>query len=170
MVKRRVAQNREMRLVEGNLELRPWQAEDLGAVAHAAQDPYIREIEHIDDAAEWLERAREGSALAIVVDGDVVGGIALGSWQPRRGSLGYFVLERARGRGVATRAVTLLVRWALTDAEYVRVQATVEPWNVASIRVLEKSGLQREGLLRSHVIYGDRVGDAYMYAAVRGDF
>jgi ribosomal-protein-alanine N-acetyltransferase len=57
----------------------------------------------------------------------------------------------------------------LTEGLYVRVQATVEPWNVASVRVLEKAGLRREGLLRSHVIYGDRISDAYLYAAVRGD-
>ncbi len=138
-------------------------------MVEAASDPYVKEIEHIDDASAWLERAQEGAALAISVEGDVVGGIALGSWQPRRGSLGYFVLERARRRGVAKRAATLLVRWALTEGDYVRVQATVEPWNVASIRILEHAGLRREGLLRSSVIYGDRVGDAYMYAAVRGD-
>ena len=159
-----------MRLVEGNLELRPWQGGDLAAVAEAASDPYVKEIEHIDEASAWLQRAQEGSDLAISVDRDVVGGIGIGSWQPRRGSLGYFVLERARGRGIATRAATLLVRWVLTDGEYMPVQATVEPWNVASIRVLERAGLQREGLLRSHVIYGDRVGDACMSAAVRGDF
>jgi ribosomal-protein-alanine N-acetyltransferase len=61
------------------------------------------------------------------------------------------------------------VRWALTEGGYVRVQATVEPWNSPSIRVLEKAGLQREGLLRSYVLYGERVGDAYLYAAVQGD-
>ena len=42
-------------------------------------------------------------------------------------------------------------------------------WKATSIRVLEKTGLRREGLLRSFVVYGERVGDAYLYAAVRGD-
>ena len=164
-----MAQNREMHLVDGTLELRPWRADDVDTAAEAARDSYIREIEHIDDPAAWLEQAREKAELAIVVEGEAVGGIDVATRYPRLGSLGYFVVERARGRGVASRAATLLVRWALTDAEYVRVQATVEPWNVASIRVLERAGLRREGLLRSYVIYGDRVGDAYMYAAVRGD-
>lgn len=164
-----MAHNREMRLLDNDLELRPWQEDDLGTVIEAACDPYTSEIEHIDEPSTWLERARKTSALAILVGGDTVGGIDVASWHPRRGSLGYFVIERARGRGVATRAATLLVRWALVEGDYVRVQATVEPWNVASIRVLEKAGLRREGLLRSHVVYGDRVGDAYVYGAVRGD-
>ncbi len=79
------------------------------------------------------------------------------------------MLERLRGRGIASAAATLAVRRALVDEDYVRVQATVEPWNVASQRVLERAGLRREGLLRSFIVYGDRVGDAYLYAAVRGD-
>jgi ribosomal-protein-alanine N-acetyltransferase len=158
-----------MRLADGNLELRPWEGVDLGAIREAAADPYIAEIEHIENPAVWLKEAQQRDELAIAVDGEVVGGIGVGSWQPRRGQLGYFVVERCRGRGIASQAATLLVRWALTEGPYVRVQATVEPWNVASVRVLEKAGLRREGLLRSYVIYGERISDAYLYAAVRGD-
>ena len=158
-----------MRLAEGDVELRPWEAEDLALVREAAGDPYIAEIEHIHDPEAWLAEACDGKSLAIVAGGEAVGGIDVGAWHPKRGSLGYFVVERARGRGIATRAARLLLRWALTEGGYIRVQATVEPSNTPSIRVLEKIGMQREGLLRSHVIYGDRVGDAYLYAAVRGD-
>ena len=164
-----LTQNREMRLVDGDLELRSWRPQDADAVSEAARDPYIREIEHLDDPEAWLKRAQQRSKLAIVVAGAVAGGIDVASRHPRVGSLGYFVLERARGRGVATRAATLLVRWALAEGGYVRVQATVEPWNAASIRVLEHAGLRREGLLRNYVVYGERVGDAYLYAAVPGD-
>jgi RimJ/RimL family protein N-acetyltransferase len=169
-MKRPVAHNREMQLHDGDLELRPWREDDLDAVVEAAEDPYTREIEHMDDPRAWLVTMRDRGEPAIVVGGQVVGGISIGSWQPGRGALGYFVLERFRGRGFATRAAQLIVRWALTDGGYIRVAAAVEPSNAASIRVLEHAGLRREGLMRSYVIYGDRVGDAYLYAAVRGDF
>ena len=115
-MKRLVAQNREMRLVDGDLELRPWRSEDLAAVTEAARDPYIREIEHLDDPRAWLEQAAERSGLAILVDGAVAGGIQVASWHPRKGNLGYFVLERCRGCGIASRAASLLVRRALGDA------------------------------------------------------
>ena len=158
-----------MRLADGTLELRPWRETDLDAVVEAARDPYVREIEHMDDPRAWLARMVERGESAIVVENDVVGGIAIGSWQPRRGSLGYFVIDRFRRRGIATRAAKLVVRSALTEGDYIRVSAAVEPINVASIRVLESAGMRQEGLMRSYVIYGDRVGDAYLYAAVRGD-
>ena len=60
-----------------DLELRPWQADDRGAVVEAARDPYVAEIERIGDPDEWIAHKRENGV----------------------GELGYFVLERFRGRG-----------------------------------------------------------------------
>jgi [ribosomal protein S5]-alanine N-acetyltransferase len=159
-----VAENREV-----EPELRPWEPFDRDAVVEAARDPYVAEIERIGEPDEWIARKRANGGLAIVVDGAVAGGVDVAGRHPRVGELGYFVLERFRRRGIAGRAASLVVRRALTDEDYVRVQATVEPWSVASQRVLEHAGLRREGLLRSYIVYGGRVGDAYLYAAVRGD-
>jgi [ribosomal protein S5]-alanine N-acetyltransferase len=52
--------------------------------------------------------------------------------------VGYGLVEDARGRGVATEAVTGLL--AHTDRIGVRVRASVEPANTASVRVLAKCG------------------------------
>ncbi len=155
--------------IAAEIALRPWEPGDRAAVEEAARDPYVAEIERIADPREWLERKAARGGLAIVAAGEVAGGVDVAGRHPRVGELGYFVLERLRGRGIASAAASLLVRRALTEEGYVRVQATVEPWNVASQRVLERAGLRREGLMRSIVVYGDRVGDAFLYAAVRGD-
>ena len=52
--------------------------------------------------------------------------------------IGYGLVEDARGRGVATEAVSGLL--AHTDRIGVRVRASVEPGNTASVRVLAKCG------------------------------
>lgn len=78
------------------------------------------------------------------VDGQVFGSIGFfGPPQPaddgtRETEIGYGLVEEARGRGVATEAVLGLL--AATDAAGVRVRASVEPDNRASIRVLAKCG------------------------------
>jgi RimJ/RimL family protein N-acetyltransferase len=151
------------------LELRPREPFDRDAVVEAARDPYVAELERIGEPDEWIAQKRACGGLAIVVDRAAAGGVGLAGRHPRVGELEYFVLERFRRRGIAGRAASLVVRRALTDEDYVRVQATVEPWNVTSQRVLEHAGLRREGPLRSYIVYGDRVGDAYLYPAVRGD-
>ena len=45
------------------------------------------------------------------------------------------------------------------------MQALIEPWNEASIRVAERCGLRREGLLRAYY----RGRDVYMYAVLAED-
>lgn len=85
--------------------------------------------------------------------------------------IGYWVLERARRRGLASRAVAMLVRWAIDDAGMVRIEALVEPDNVASQRVLERTGFRREGHLRAFLglELDGRRSDAYIYSRLRDD-
>lgn len=91
--------------------------------------------------------------------------------QPGTVGLGYWVLKRARGRGLATRAVGLLVRWALLDAGMTRIEALVEPDNTPSQRVVEHAGFCREGHLRSYLDLqlDGRRSDALVYSLLRDD-
>ena len=62
-----------------------------------------------------------------------------------RGHIGYWVTPPARGRGICTRALRLLARWALDELELQRLELITDPDNLASQRVAEKVGFQREG-------------------------
>ena len=59
--------------------------------------------------------------------------------------IGYGVHGAHRNRGYATEAVRALVAWALGQEGVTRVTARCDPENAASVRVLEKAGLEREG-------------------------
>jgi [ribosomal protein S5]-alanine N-acetyltransferase len=67
--------------------------------------------------------------------------------------------------------VSLLVRWALDEAGMTRIEALVEPENIASQHVLEHAGFQREGRLRSYLdLQPDgRRSDALVYSLLRDD-
>jgi [ribosomal protein S5]-alanine N-acetyltransferase len=100
--------------------------------------------------------ARRGHALpfAITLDGQLAGQLTLGNVV--RGSLrsawvGYWVESTAAGGGVATAAVALAVDHAFGPVGLHRVEATVRPENVASLRVLAKLGFRDEGLLRRYL-------------------
>jgi RimJ/RimL family protein N-acetyltransferase len=81
------------------------------------------------------------------------------------------MLARARGRGLASRAVAMLVRWALEHAGMVRIEALIEPDNAASQRVVERAGFRREGHLRAYfdLELDGRRSDAYVYSLIRAD-
>ena len=57
--------------------------------------------------------------------------------------VGYGVDESMQKNGYAVEATTAAVEWALTCEGIVAVRATTFPWHRASIRVLEKVGLQK---------------------------
>ncbi len=70
------------------------------------------------------------------------------------------------GKGIASAVVRSLTDWAHTAASLVRVQATVLESNARSMRVLERCGFEREGLLRSYRNVRGSPGNFYMYAHV----
>jgi RimJ/RimL family protein N-acetyltransferase len=109
--------------------------------------------------------------MAIELDGRVVGGIGLGvNAHGYRGSIGYWMAERARGQGICTRALRLLTRHALEDLRLQSVQLATDPDNVASQRVAEKVGFQREGVLRAHLRHPDgRIRDSVMFSLLPGE-
>jgi [ribosomal protein S5]-alanine N-acetyltransferase len=83
--------------------------------------------------------------------------------------IGFWLIPRARGRGLGSRAVALLARWALTEASLARVEALVVPDYVASQRVLEKAGFRREGRLRSYFELERQRADALIYSLLPSD-
>jgi RimJ/RimL family protein N-acetyltransferase len=68
--------------------------------------------------------------------------------------VGYGVEEDSQRQGYATEAVMASVEWALAQPECRLVQATTFPWNVPSIRVLEKIGMKRVDT-RDHDLLGE---------------
>jgi RimJ/RimL family protein N-acetyltransferase len=77
--------------------------------------------------------------------------------------LGYWLLREARGRGFASRAVALVVEWALAQPAVAELEAFVEPWNAESIRVAERAGFSRDRLLRGEVSVSGREADVIRY-------
>ncbi|GAA2972441.1 GNAT family N-acetyltransferase [Streptomyces enissocaesilis] len=141
-------------LITDRLVLRPWSPDELAAVrcdtrlADWAEDfPAEGDRVIAGFLAEHPEGLNEYGHRKIIerAGGLVVGSIGL-FWPPSDGSIevGYGIVESRRGRGYASEATRALVEYALSAAPGVRtVHAGVESANPASVRVLEKAGLER---------------------------
>ena len=70
-------------------------------------------------------------------------------WKTPKAEIGYFLLPPARGRGIATEAVRLLVHFAFDHMNVNRVWATCDADNAASANVLRRAGLPEEGRMRA---------------------
>jgi RimJ/RimL family protein N-acetyltransferase len=169
-----------MELRDGDLVLRPWVEDDVPALVDACNDPEIsRWIPNIPspytegDALAFVrgEVLPEVDHYAITLDGAVVGAIGISqNSHGYKATIGYWVSAEARGRGICTRALRLLSHHALAELELQRVDLITDPDNVASQRVAEKVGFQREGVLRSHLRHPDgRIRDSVMFSLLPGE-
>jgi [ribosomal protein S5]-alanine N-acetyltransferase len=64
-------------------------------------------------------------------------------------------------------STSTLTRFAWTISALHPIELYIEPWNTGSIRTAERSGYQREGLLRSHQEIGDCRCDMLLYSVIR---
>ncbi len=162
--------------------LREWQAGDVESLVRHADNvkiwnnvrdgfprPYTR-----DSANDWISKGsrREGTLnFAIVVGEEAAGGIGLifGSDVYRRSAeIGFWLGEEFWGRGIMTEAVKSVTAHAFSTFDLRRIFAGVFEWNIASRRVLEKSGYTFEARLRKHVTKNGRTVDMLLYSIVAG--
>lgn len=102
----------------------------------------------------------------------MVGGIGIGNIRygvSQSGQIGYWMGERHAGRGHMQDAVGAVLRFAFATMKLHRVEAACIPDNARSVRVLEKAGFTREGLLRSYLRIDGEWRDHYLYALTAED-
>jgi ribosomal-protein-alanine N-acetyltransferase len=98
----------------------------------------------------------------------LVGTIGFHTVSPEHHSaeLAYDLSPSVWGRGIATHLCGVVVAWAHSQVGLRRVQATVLSSNNRSMRVLERCGFKREGLLQSYRFVRGSPGDFWMFAHV----
>jgi RimJ/RimL family protein N-acetyltransferase len=77
--------------------------------------------------------------------------------------IGYWIGEPYWGKGIAGRAVALITANGFGELNLVRIYAGVFDFNIASMKVLEKNGFQKEGIFRHAVIKNGRICDEHRY-------
>jgi RimJ/RimL family protein N-acetyltransferase len=90
-------------------------------------------------------------------------------WERRHDDIGFWLARQARGRGIATRAVRLLSRWAVETLPLARLQMGIYPSDRASQRVAERCGFVREAILRSFLEIDGTRRDLVLFSLVADD-
>lgn len=117
-----------------------------------------------------------GTAIAYFIfeaqAGHLLGGITIGNIRygvSQSAQIGYWMGQHYAGRGYMQDAVRIVLAHTLGTMRLHRLEAACIPGNVRSIRVLEKTGFRREGLLRSYLCINGAWHDHYLYARISGE-
>ena len=159
--------------------LRPFAPGDFDAAAGFAGDPATASSVPPLPASDatgvlgFFEQYRQAGELLHLVIADrkhdaYLGEVMLAVGEYRVGELGVGVVPDARSRGMATEAFCTFADWVARTLDLGRLQVLVAPENVPALRVAERAGFTREGLLRSYWERdGERV-DAVMLSLLPG--
>jgi [ribosomal protein S5]-alanine N-acetyltransferase len=169
----------DTRLHTRRLELRPLQPGDEHDLLRIFGDPEFMRYwstgpwQDLDRARRVIERdlrelaAGEHLRLGIVArdSGRLIGTCSMLNIVPscRRAEIGYGIARDQWRQGYMHEAVSALIDQAFGAFELHRLEADVDPRNVASARSLEKLGFRREGLLRERWIVDGEVSDSALY-------
>lgn len=104
-------------------------------------------------------------------DGRLIGSIGIMDVQVSEasGELGYCIARPYWNCGYATEALTAVLGYMLDRVGLNRIEAFHAVGNPASGRVMEKCGMQREGLCRQKYQTADGLADCVHYAILAGD-
>ncbi|WP_102262935.1 GNAT family N-acetyltransferase [Mesobacillus jeotgali] len=104
-------------------------------------------------------------------DNKLIGTVDFVSWQPQHktAEIGYALSMDYWGRGIATEAVKELIKFGMSEMELVRIQAKALVANKGSERVMEKAGMNFEGILRKFIFMKGAHYDVKMYSIIKED-
>ena len=165
------------------LVLRDFRIDDWKSVHEYAANP--RAVEFVpwgpnsaDQTIEFVRKAVEDAArpnrrmfdFAIVLreEDRVIGGAKLRVSQSenRDAETGYIINPAFWKRGFASETAAAMIEFGFRQRGLHRIWAECDPANTASLRVLEKVGMIREGLLRQHKWYKEDWRDSCLYAVL----
>jgi RimJ/RimL family protein N-acetyltransferase len=167
-------------LLDPRFRLRPFRPADFAAAreldGRTGEPGWVEALPEQDGAGmanAFEEHRRQGSLLQLVIadprDGAYLGELSLAMVEPGIAELGCAVAPAARRRGIATAALQLVSAWALEALQLRRLQVTVDPRNTPALRLAERAGYRREGVLRAYREEGGRRMDAVLLSRIDGD-
>lgn len=164
-------------------KIRRWKIEDAADLALALNNKQIQDnlrdglpYPYTESNAEEYIRAMLETdadttyAFAITVDEKVIGSI--GAFRQanihwRTAEVEYYLAEPYWGQGLGTSAIKQLCQYIFEQTDILRIFAEPFAYNIASCRILEKSGFLCEGVLRKNAVKNGEIIDMKMYARIK---
>lgn len=175
---------RHLTLATPRLTLRPLHSADAPALYAMFSDP---EAMRYWSTGPWTDIAQgeayvaaaqagqeNGSMLrmGIELDGALAGVANMYKFdqQNRRCDIGYMLGRACRGKGVMREALAALIAFGFNKLDLHRIEADIDPRNLASAKLLQSLHFTREGHLRERWIVNGEICDSDIYGLLRADW
>ncbi len=170
-------------LVGAGLRLRPYRAQDAGALLGAVREsidvvgrwlPWCHAGYSMVDAEQWIAHCgtawQSGEQFSFAAfdaaSHEFLGSAGLNQRNLMHNfmNLGYWTRVSQQGRGVARRAARLVADFGFSQVCLTRIEIVTAPDNRASRRVAEAIGASFEATARNRLVSRGAAGDAAIYS------
>ena len=105
-------------------------------------------------------------------DDRVIGTCGFTNWDPesKKAEIGYALSRERWGRGYITEAVTEAVGYGFKAMDLDRIEAMCDAQNLGSARVMDKTGMSFEGLMRGYGFWKNEYHDIKLYSILRREY
>lgn len=164
--------------------LEPWQAEEFLAHIDRGRE-FIGQHNALPDVVNDLESSRAflqayaqrtatdtGRLYGIRTDGTLVGAVFFRRMDVEQGTAeaGCWLEPSAVGKGLVTRAVRVIIDWAVQERGIHRVEWWVSATNEPSIAVARRLGMTKDGVLRESYLYRGKRHDEEIWSVLAPDW
>lgn len=166
------------------VSLRELEPEDAAPLTEVFGDPEVVRLQTVEPQTlemlqQWISTVsgtargpiRDQYVLCVLHDGQVIGTARIGvsHREFRRGDVGYSYRRQVWGNGFGTETLRCLLGFGFSVLNLHRVEAIHHPDNVASARVLEEVGMERDGYFRHHRFVKGKWWDSVQWAIISQD-
>jgi RimJ/RimL family protein N-acetyltransferase len=165
-----------------DFELRKWQLSDVASLSENANNiriwnnvrdyfpyPYLEE-----DGKQFilttLNKPEPATDMAVIVNGKAVGGISIvlqTDVERISAETGYWLGENYWNRGIMTEVVKQMTVYVFDNFPLWKIYAPVFDFNIASQKVLQKAGFEREAILKQAAIKNGKIIDLHYYSLIK---
>ncbi len=171
--------NNEIPLETKRLVLRKYREDDFDAVHEYGSDPEVTRFVPFgpntpEETRGFLDRAissysnpdfiKLDLAVTLKETGQLIGGGSIRKDKEETASIGYVLNRRFWGKGYATETAQALLEFGFSHLNLHRIFATCDEENPASVHVMEKIGMRREGHFLEDVREKGQWRNSYLYA------
>jgi RimJ/RimL family protein N-acetyltransferase len=169
-----------------SIQLRAFERDDLEqvirwvndeSITRNLSDAFIYPVSRSDEM-KWLESValanhREKVFAIVKETGELIGSVGLHNlnWVERKGELGILIGEKSCwGKGYGKEAILAILHIAFNRMNLHRVYLRVFENNERAIRLYEKCGFRREGLLREDHYYAGEYFNTLVMGILRDEY
>lgn len=172
--------------IDDKLQIRELRDTDLQHFFNFVKDPRVNRFMADDDIPKTLEESVAEMAywknlfperrsvywgIALKPQDKLIGTCGYNNWSRthKRGEISYDLSAVYWNKGFTTKCVRAICDFGFSKMNLHRIQATVALDNGASIRVLEKIGFKKEGVMKGYGLLHSHFKDFYMYGLIKTD-